>query len=161
MQVQVQVQLLHLQTENLSVLLAPCQVPVLVHRVQHLQWFQFLHLPGLTNSLQCSFDVVVQVEASIAAFKLWRVLRPLSVEFFLVLGAIRLAEVVKMHHAANAIEDQVARENAKGHLISYQTEQEGKISARPVLQVHLVPVELQVFGRVAHHLVLWQLFRFD
>lgn len=47
-----------------------------------------------------------------------------------------------MHHAGDAIEDQVARENAKGHLIPYQTEQEGKISTRSVLQVHLVPVEL-------------------
>ena len=66
-----------------------------------------------------------------------------------------------MHHAGNAIEDQVTRENAKGHMISHQTKQEEKISARSVLQVHLVPVELQMFGRVAHHLVDWKLYRFD
>ena len=85
MQVQVQVQLLHLQTENLSVLLAPCQVPVLVHRVQHLQRCQLMHLPGLANRLQCFFDVVVQVEASIAAFKLWRVQYQLIVQCLLSL----------------------------------------------------------------------------
>lgn len=85
MQVQVQVQLLHLQAEDLRVLLAPCQVPVLVHRVQQLQWFQLIHLPGLANRLQCFFDVVVQVEAGIAAFKLCRVHYPLIVQCLLSL----------------------------------------------------------------------------
>ncbi len=115
----IQVELLHLQADCHSVLRLASEVPELLHHLQHLHRKQTGQLAGFTHDAKGVPEVLVQVEIDVVALHLWpvpnleKVLRG-SVCF----SGLELLEVVEVEAAGDGVEDEVACEKRKRDLLS-------------------------------------------